>query len=555
MNSRAQIIGAFVLVLLQGVSVDLAAAQNLTLGVTWAVPDDIREAQRDLERIHAAGFKAVRSNIITTPELYILADSLGLALYQDLPVRAIPVSRLADTLIFVRAVVTNLIPFAHRFRSFRGIGLADLIDTSHPDACAYLKQVSEFVNERAPPDVDTYYTTRVTGSDRCQSTVDEVFIDLRDVATSDILHFLPSSSGLPHVTGIGALGTWTDLDLKHRGLNYPRSPESQARYIERALQVVSGGEAIDTPSLVFIHRWQDPSTSDDRYADIIQRRYGLHNSSGGPRPALEVASGFATGDQQVFAFPAGDPAPRGWMWMTVLGWTILAALGLAYATSPRLRHMVPRYFLSHAFYREAVVSGRESLVGESIVILFAVSAGIGMLMAVLLTEISYLPVFLVGRNGLSPELREFLGALLDQPWTLTAIVASAYALTAVAWTSTLSLLSRARQTLLPAQVMMLVIWPQWPLIFLLLISPAISTFSEGVRMGVASSVLAITVGIFWLSAGRSLMDFWRCSRISIGLLVVALVLHPVTLGLAFALFVRTRNGDAVRYLWELATNF
>jgi len=529
-----------------------SAGQSLRLGTTWAPSRDQERAQQDLFDIRAAGFSAVRMGVLGNAELYALADTLGLEVYQDLPIRGLPAAELTDTLAFARSVLAGVLLETHRFRSLRGVGLADQIDTSDPLACEYLRELSGIVARDAAPGTLSYYTTKFVDSDRCASTADVVVTDLVDADSSAIGRFLSAGDGRRAVVGAATLGTWTDLSIENRGLGHLRSPESQARCLERTLQIIDRqrGEWL---SLVFVHRWRDPGGPDEVFADMIQRRYGLLNSSGGPRPSFYVASGFATGRQTVFAFPVGSRANSGWTWMTVLGWIILSMLGLAYAASPRMRHMVPRYFLSHAFYREAVISGRESLVRESLAVLVAVSGGVGMLLAILLKEVSLLSVFAVVRLWISPQVLDFVGALLDQPWTLMVIVGSGSALMAVAWTSILSLLSRSRQTLLPAQVMMLVVWPQWPLVALLLVAPAVASVDGTSRLVVAGLAVGVSLALVGISAGRTILDYWRCSRVSVGMLVVGLLLHPMMITLAVAALFAARHPDATEYMWHLVT--
>ncbi len=526
------------------------AGQSLRLGTTWAAPDDMQEARQDLIAIREAGFVAVRSRPLPAADLYSVADSLDLSLYIDLPVRAMPAGDLADTLSFARTQLTDILFLAQRYPSIRAVGLADIVDTSVPVACSYFRDLL------APPRTEGtlrpafYYTTRFVEGDRCGETVDFVLFDLLDADISRIESVTEWAATSEMRTGVGAVGTWTDLDLQNRGLRNVRSPESQARYLEKVLRSLTASGDLE---VVFVHRWRDPISTDDAFADLIQRRYGLHNSSGGPRPALEVASGFASGRQVVFAFDVGLERPSPWIWMIILGWVILAGLGLTYATSPRMRHMVPRYYMSHGFFREAVVSGRESLVGETIAILFAVSLGCGMLLTVLLSEISFLPVFTVGRSWMTPEVRDFIGAILDQRWTLMVMLASAYALVAVVWTSVLSFLSRKRQTLLPAQVMMLVVWPQWTLLVLLLVAPAIAVSPPAARLEVSALALVGVFVLLCLSLWRTVYDYWQCSRVAVGLLLLGVALHPVLLLTAYGLFLITRHEDAADYLRHLAT--
>jgi hypothetical protein len=525
----------------------------MRLGTTWSVPEDAALAAADLIEMRAAGFSMVRVGQIASTDLLTLADTIGIDVYQDLPLRGVPSDVLADTMSAVRAILTDLVFLTHRHRSLKGIGLADMLDSSDPVACEYVVELSDVVRESAAPGTVSYYTTRFVNDDQCSPTADMVLLDLRDTDTSVVRRHTKALASMGARVGVGAVGTWTDLDLEASGLNHSRSPESQARYLERVLSSVQAASTRGGFSIVFVHRWRDPAGTDDVFADMVQRRYGLHNSSGGRRPVFGVASGFATGRQTVFAFPAGSRRPSGWTWMTLLGWALSSALAIAFATSPRMRHMVPRYFLAHAFYRDAVSSGRELLVSETLAFLAAVAGGVGMLLAILVNELSFRPVFAVGRIWLSPELRDFVGALIDQPWTLTIIIASAYALLVVIWISILSFVTRSRHTLLPAQVMMLVVWPQWPLVAFVLVSPAIVSVDDGTRLTLAAIAACAGIGLMMLAAVRTMTDYWRCSGVSPGLVVVAVLVHPVMIWLLAAIVIASRHPGETQYIWHLLT--
>ena len=502
-------------------------AQASTIGVTWSIPEDEETALAQLLEMRRVGIGAVRTSVVRHRSLLIAADSLGIRFFQDIDVGFLPARQLVDSIDYARGILHSIIRESRSFRSARYVGLARLADTSDPEACRYFESLADEV-EQSGAELTTYYTTLFFRSDRCAHTVDGVLLEMRDVGVSVLdSDARRSSRDTPAVLGFASLGTWVNLDPDNLGVLNSRSPEWQARYLEGVLATLSGGAWRRSGGYAFVHRWQDPIRLDDEFTDIVQRRYGLLTASGVPRPAFHVLTGFVSGQQTVFAFERGEPPGTRWMWMTIVGWGALALLGLIYATSPQMRHMIPRYFLSHGFYREAVSGGRDSLPGESIALLTCVSVGVGMLLATLAYEISLEPVFEVTRSWLDPEGRDFTGALLDQPWTLTAVLASLYALALVGWTSTMSIISRAGSGLLPAQVLMLVVWSQWPLLLLLLASPAIAASDPEVRLGASVTVTGVVIVVTLWSFMRTLVDFFSISRPSLIWFVIGIALHPV----------------------------
>ncbi len=530
-----------------------ASAQSVTLGTTWMVPENEDVAATDLQAMYDAGLRAVRTQTLSSHRLFALADSLGMDIYQDLPVAFLPATRLADTLAAARMWLVDRIHYARTYRSARNVGLATLVDTSDPTACQYFESLRQTADQAGGDAVLTYYTTRFTDADMCSDHVHTVLVDASDLPVDAIRQMLDETVRLPGTRrGFGAIGTWVNLDLDNRGLRNTRSPESQARYLEDVLRVVMLSEA-SPPSPVFIHRWRDPAEQIDAYGDLVQRRYGLHNSAGGPRPAFDIVAGFATGAQTVFAFPAGRTPGGRWQWMVVLSWIGFGILAVVFATSPRMRHMVPRYFLSHGFYREAVSSGRETLPQETVAILLNVSLGVGMLLSTLLHELANEPVFQVARNWVRADVRVFVGAVLDQPWTLTIILGSLYALTNLGWTSSLSFLSKRGKTLLPSQVLMLVVWAQWPLVLLLFVSPAIAGANPEYRLPISAAVVGLAAAVLVAAILRTCIDYLDITRTPPGLVVVGILLHPLLLSIVAAAVVAYRFSHETLFLWHLLT--
>ncbi len=509
-------------------------AQQMRIGVTWSIPEDEGAAISDLFAMWDAGITIVRTTPVANTSLFVAADSLGIDFFQDLDVGPLPSAALVDSTNYALRALRNQFSLAERFRSARFVGLATMSDTSDPRACAYFRTLTEEI-ERSEVELFTYYTTSFLEADVCGETVDGVLLEARDISQTRLDAILGEAQGSPSpIRGLASLGTWVDLDLDKTGTLNSHSPEWQARFLEDRLTQVREHRDGATLPFVVVHRWRDPQGIDNAFSDLIQRRYGLLNRAGGPRPSYEVVRGFATGRQTVFARHAGSEVEGRWTWMTITGWLAIALLGMVYASSPQMRNTIPRYFRAHGFYREAVASGRESMPAETVATLACISIAVGMLGTVFADEVSGRPVFVVVTSWLSPEVRDFVGAFLDQPWTMVAVFASVYSLAAVIWTSVMSLISRAGRVLLPAQVLILVVWSQWPLLMFLAVSPAVAVLEPNVRFRVATSMVALALLIGVLSTVRTTLDFVSISKPAVPWLATGLLLHPILLALLAA---------------------
>ena len=322
-------------------------------GVVWSPPDDPAQASDDLRRLHEAGFRAVRTPLLRDEALLTLADTLGLQLFQDLPLAYVPGAVLDDTLAYGLRVLERALNQARNHSSARHFGLTQQSDTSDPRACAFIERLAERL--RRTPNSRSYYLTLFIEADRCAGAVDLVLLDARDAAAPARLVARWHRAHPEVPVGIGALGTWVDPSARP-GLHVPHSPEAQARYLERHLRTLFA----DTTQVpyVFVERWRDveealPSPALSRTAPTL-RSYGLHDQTRTPRPAFDVVTGFIADRQTTFAFPTGTAPSPSAPWATLVGWFVLVLVGGSYAASSRFRYMVPRYFRAHVFYRDSI---------------------------------------------------------------------------------------------------------------------------------------------------------------------------------------------------------
>lgn len=538
-----------------------AVGQVPAKGVVWQLPEDVDDAGRQLADIRNAGARAVRMDLtrsgalVPPAEILRLTDTMQINVYLDLPIAFLPGRRLLDTLAYASATLDTVLGVARAHPSLRHVGLSRFSDTSDSTACAYYERLVQAARERTPAGMRFYYTTRFAETDVCSSQVDFVLLDLS--GRYDPLDAVRSwdDADDPSPVGIGALGTWVRRDGR-QGLRVPHSPEHQARYLERHLSILFSRSFAIPLEAVFVFRWQDRQWTDrvaarDLDSPFLQR-YGLHTTEGTPRPAREVVAGMFTGRQQVFAFPEGEDTVNEAPWTTLLGWGVVLLLGIFYATSPRFRHMIPRYFQAHVFFRESVREGRDVLFGTSAVLLTALGISTGLVFSVATSTLQGSDAFTIAFSWLAEPTQESVVAMLANPIIVALAAACIYVLALLIWTLMLALITRTRFPLAPSQVLMLVVWTRWPILLLLLAAMVV-----GITPNMEPTSVTLLVGVWLaielLSAGRTLFDLVGVSRISSTLVIPGFLLHPVVLFLAAIVLSALAYQPEVTFLWHAFT--
>ncbi|MFQ5570630.1 MAG: hypothetical protein ACE5G0_13185 [Rhodothermales bacterium] len=524
--------------------------------MVWTVPPDPGQAEAALSQMHRMGVEAVRTGLIRHERLLSLADSLGLQFFQELPLDYVPAPQLSDTLEYALRLLEGAVAQARNHPSARHFGLARRSDTSDPQACPFFEQLAERVH-RAPGS-QVYYLSTFIEAERCADTVDFVLLDALDATDAASL---PARWKAAHPTararvGIGALGWWISARTT-TGLRTPRSSQSQARYLETNLGTLLSGTTDPLPYAVFVYRWHDvPTPTPSPARDLNQPyllSYGLHADDGRPRPARDVVAGFYTETQTVFAFPSGDAPPQGIPWILLIGWLVFILIAVPYALSPRLRHMVPRYFLSHGFYREGIREGRDVLLGASVVLLVATALSAGVLGSVFLDVMRQEAAFRFLFRLLPEPVQPIGVALLAQPWMMVLLLGSFYALGIALWTPLLSLASRRRRPLVPGQVLMLVLWARWPFPLLMAGAMIASTLSHRLAillmLGLAGGWMVTTC----LAIFRTLRDYAAITRVSFFWIAVIGLANPLLLLILLGFVWSLDLGPALSFFWHLAT--
>ena len=109
--------------------------------------------------MHEAGIEAVRLPWVTDNALLEVADTLGLRLFQDIPLDYLPADVLLDSLEFAKRLVwqATLVSLLHP--SAQHFGVSTKSDTSTPRACEYFEQLAEEASGFV-----LYYTTAFSGT-------------------------------------------------------------------------------------------------------------------------------------------------------------------------------------------------------------------------------------------------------------------------------------------------------------------------------------------------------------------------------------------------------
>lgn len=517
--------------------------------MVWTPPPGIPRAERDLRAMHAQGVEAVRTRPIRNERLLAVADTLGLQLYQDLPLAYLSAQMLADTLDHARETLSQMLNLAQRHPSARHFGLANHGDTSDPAACSLLQQLAAVVRSQGPPGSQTYYVTPFTSTDRCGAVVDVVLLDARNAArpAQRLTAWQAAHSDMP--VGFGALGTWVRRDSA-RGLRAPHSPEAQARYLERHLGYLLADTVQAAPASIFVSRWRD---ADARSGDPYDRPYGLRTADDTPRPAADVVAGFFTGAQTVFAFSAGQRPAASAPWLILMGWGLIGLIGFVYYRGPRFQQMVMRYFWAHNFYQESVREGREVLTLSTLVLVAGELASIAALGTVLGRCFQNAQSVLWALHALPDALQPSVAALMDQPALLGLVLAGGYGVSLLLWMGGMTGVGRYGTSLSAGQALMLVAWPRWPLLLVMGAALTLSSLAPEAGRPLALWLLGSTGGLMLWMTLRTIADFVAVARVPAVLAIVTVLLSPLFVTFWVGLYLVAQHDVPIEFISHLLT--
>ncbi|WP_263819107.1 hypothetical protein [Salinibacter sp.] len=498
-----------------------------------------------LNRIAATGATAVRLTHLpadaAAAAIATQADSLGLRLYVDLPMAEGSAPRPDEARPQADASLDRLRSLANRHASITHVGLARGASTTGARRCDRLRRWTERIHD-ASASLHTYYVTPfVPSADQCADAVDHPLLDLRG-------HPRPTDQwrawrAQVDSIGIGALGTWVDPDAAS-GLRVPHSAERQARYLETALSRLLDSTRA-APPVVFVARWQDEDAS-----LLPSRRYGLHDAAGTPRPAATVVRGLYSGTQRTFAFPDGS-APPGTYGLVLVGWGLVAVLGLLYARSLFVRETAVRYFTTPGFYRDALRDGREVSFGANSLLLGLVGGSLGVTAARMAQLAAAQPETERVLAALPQVVGTALGPGLEHPTLAGVAVGGGTLVLLLLWTGSGVTMARLGTRFSMAQGLMLVTWPCWPV---LLAPPIALATGPGAPLSPSLFALVLLGGgtLVLLSVTlRVLFDYWRVTDAPAWTLLPFVALSPLVL-VGASLLVAARYGVSLSVLWRLA---
>jgi hypothetical protein len=497
-----------------------------------------------------AGARGVRtSTAALRAPLLQAADSLGLRLYVDLSVALLPASALRDTIGYARRQLDAVLRQARRHPAIRAVGLARSVDTSDPRTCTYFETLAARV-QTAAPDVATYYVTPFgPAHDRCGAAVDKVVLDLRDADQPEARLRTWREEQPDLQVGIAALGTW--VDDGRQGLRQPHAPEQQARYLEHHLRHLLDRGDTEAASPAFVYRWRDAPEAARRLDRAMGRSYGVHAASGRPRPAARVVHGLFQGTQTAFAFPQGTPPAPGWPWLVVLTWSIVGGLGTAYASVPSFQRHLRRYFQQHGFYRDAVREGRETLPVVSWVLVITAALAAGMVATECAQQLRPQSGVALAVEALPPAVRQAVAGALAAPWALGGAVAAGTLLTTLMWAGALQLVSRWQEALSGDQVFMLVAWPSWPAV-LVIVAVAAWTSAEQAPSETAAALLAVvSLSTAAAATARTLVDYQAVARVPAYQMLPLSLVSPLGVLALLVLFAGLHYDVDVAFVWRL----
>ena len=521
-------------------------------GVVWDVPADPEAAVRDLVAMRRAGVRAARTGLVEDAAVLRAAGELGVVLWQDLPVEGLPASFLVRQTDAAAALLAQALDRARPYPAARHFGLARASDTSDPAARRYFETLTALARERGAPGTQTYFVSRFPESDVAARAVDVVLLDARDADPLALVRRWRRSHDTP--VGLASLGLGVRPGQRG-GWRTLGTEAAQARALEDAFGAMIA--ASDPPVAAFVYRWRDAAADvveRDQRAEVSGTRFGLLGEDDRPRPAFEVARGFWTGAQRVFAFDAGSEARqrRAASPLLVVGWTLVLGLGVLYAGAPRLGSLAPRYFARRDLYREAVQRGFDLSATETLGLAAVLSLAVGVVGASALRALARTDALVAATASWSVEGQARLTGLLGRPLLLVAVVALAYVVWLVLTLIWLKVIS-GRRRLRPAQALSLTVWSRWAWAPLMVVSLVLGSIDAGLATVLAPAILGLGLLIEVVAGYRMMWDLQAVTYAPPARAVLLGFGVPFVLALAALATLAATSSDEITFLWHLAT--
>ncbi len=470
-------------------------------GIYWEPPAHREDAYAALLKMKRGGVEALRTPLIEDERILYWIDSLGIWLFQDLPLEGLTWRELRDTMDYASHMLREVLVRAQPYTHARYFGLLANSDVADGRMQPYVDTLARIVRNEGPPGSVGYYRTFFRQSDRAHDAVDLVLLDLLDVP-EPAQALMQGASRKKVRVGIGSLGTYVDDNILPDDVHAAHSAMHQAYYLEQALRHMQG-----IP--LFVYRWKDafPSEDGSRCASDawLPRGYGLHDQQGHERPSWEVVSGLFTGEGKMFLFPSGDfPVPSPYNWIRFMGVLALLGFPLLWAAFPMVRRTTLRFFGARFFYVEALRRAEVPGIGVLLLLLgvWAWQQGVTLWIFWEMFRAAEASVrLLCVWNG---QVRVFWQTLLLEPW-LTVPWGIVGFLLIVAMLLLMAYLF-TREKWRVSSLLTLVLWPFWTGQIVLLAGLLLTTFPVEVQLRLLGpGVLGWLLTYVWV-VFRVLMD-------------------------------------------------
>lgn len=521
-------------------------------GVVWNAPATTDAAISDLVAMRRAGVRAVRTGLIEDTDVLEAASRLGMALWQDLPIKGLPALFLQSRTDEAAALLAEALDRARPYSAARHFGLAQSSDTSDPRSRPYFEALTELAHQRGAEGTRTYYVSRFPEDDRAARTVDLVLLDARDADPVELVRRWRAERDI--AVGIASMGTGVRPG-QEGGWRTLGTESAQARTLETAFMDLLG--LSEPPAATFVYRWRDADADRierDQRAEVTGTRFGLMGEGDQPRPALNVASGFWTGHQRVFAFDAGSEArqERRASPLLLIGWGLVLGLGVFYAGAPRLGSLAPRYFGRRDLYREAVQRGFDLSAFETSGLALALTLAAGVVGTSVLRALARTDALVAATSSWSLDGQARLTGLLGQPLTLVLVLALAYAawlLLNLIWLNVIT----GRRRIRPAQALSLAVWCRWGWLPLMIISLLLVSIDAELATVLAPTFLGVGLFIEVVAGYKMMWDLQAVSHVPPARAILVGYGLPFLLAVGGFVALGITSRDEIGFLWHLAT--
>ena len=521
-------------------------------GVVWNAPADPEAAVADLVTMRRAGVRAVRTELIESPDVLAAASRLGIALWQDLPVEGLPAAFLRGRTDEAARMLAEALDRARPYPAARHFGLAQSSDTSDPSVRPYFEALTELAHERGAEGTRTYYVSRFPEDDRASQTVDVVLLDARDDDPVALLRRWRARRDTP--VGLASVGTGVRPG-QPGGWRTLGTEAAQARTLEDTFGGLLG--LADPPAAAFVYRWRDADADRierDQRAEVTGTRFGLLGEGDQPRPALAVASGFWTGRQRVFAFDAGSEArqERRASPLLLIGWGLVLGLGVFYASAPRLGSLAPRYFGRRDLYREAVQRGFDLSAFETAGLALALTLAAGVVGTAALRALARTDALVAATASWTLDGQARLTGLLGRPFLLVVVLALAYGAWLLLNLIWLNLIT-GRRRIRPAQALSLAVWCRWAWFPLMIVSLLLGSIDADLATVLAPTVLGVGLLIEVVAGYKMMWDLQAVTHVPPARAILVGYGLPFLLAVAGLVALGVTASDEISFLWHLAT--